>query len=51
MSTIEQLEADLVGLRKQLTCERDYEQRALLQLDIAHVKQQLAGLKAQEQAP
>lgn len=51
MSTIEQLEADLVTLRNQLSCERDYEQRSLLQLDMAHVKQQLDALKVQETAP
>jgi hypothetical protein len=50
MSTIEQLEADLITLRKQLRCERDQEQRVLLQLDMAQVAQQLADVKAKETA-
>lgn len=45
--TIDELKADIAGLQKQLRVETDYEQRVLLQLDLAHLRQKLQAAEKQ----
>lgn len=47
MDTIEQLEADIKELRKEFACA-DYEQRILLNMDLAHTKAKLEKLRGEQ---